>query len=417
MTVSLSSLPLFITSALNLVMGLFYIYLYGRLALIIRERKPAYLVFALFNLTVGAYLAGFGIMLNSSQNLDQLYAANYLTVWMAQFAVILSLHLVKVYFQSRQFLDLKLIYGLAIAFMAAGTLLPQHFLHKAFFPTNSYLTGLEFGSLFIAWTVFILAVFLYMTGYLVYRIVQQWQDKNQRKTLVFLLAATLIWSLLGIFEALSILHIADLPPLSWLGSILIVVAFSVLLVRQIEGLYHNINHLYNQVIHDTLTGVYSRRFMEVRLGELLASLKRHDRTVYLGILDVDNFKHINDNYGHIVGDEVLKAVTRVLKGRLRPTDDVGRYGGDEFVYLLEEVKDGQDIFVIVDRIRDEVSQLKFSAPQGEFGVSCSFGATTINQATANKGCTLSDLVAKADEALYRSKMQGKNAVTILPFEV
>lgn len=412
MEIQLFSLPLLLAATISTFVSVFYFYLFGRLLAIVREKNRSYLVFAILNICIATYLFSFGVLLNSASDLDKLNLFNRISIIAAQLSVVLTFHLIKMFFGDRKKTDLITYYCVGFLFMFLCFFDTPIFLEKKFYRTSSYYMGLNFGPLFQIWGLYILAVFGHMMAYLIARFVRQ-GDVKTRRTILFLFAACVVWSALGIMEALTAVHLLDLPPLSWIGSLLLVLSFSILLVRQIEHLYLNIAKLYNEVIHDSLTGIFSRRYLEIKLAELIAGLRRHNRVVYLGIVDVDDFKLINDNYGHLMGDKVLQAITRTLKSRLRPTDDVGRYGGDEFIFILENVKAEQDIFIVIDRIRDEISRLKFQHEKDSFGISCSFGLTRFDQSAINGDLSWERIIAKADEALYRSKMSGKNAVQII----
>lgn len=159
---------------------------------------------------------------------------------------------------------------------------------------------------------------------------------------------------------------------------------------------------------DTLTGLYNRKKLEQKLGELLASRlngrnRKNDQETadYLAVFDLDHFKRINDNYGHLIGDEVLLVFAGLMRNALRDVDWVFRYGGEEFVVLIKDVTP-EIIEVILERIRSKVQNHGF--PQ-------------VGQVTVSIGYTeIADqklppyVFEEADKALYYAKEHGRNQV-------
>lgn len=159
---------------------------------------------------------------------------------------------------------------------------------------------------------------------------------------------------------------------------------------------------------DTLTGLYNRKKLEQKLGELLAgrikgrNRKRDQETDdYLAVLDLDHFKRINDNYGHLIGDEVLLVFAGLVRNALRDMDWVFRYGGEEFVVLIKDVSPAT-IVAILDRIRTRIENHAF--PQvGQ--VTVSIGYTAIGDQELPPY-----VFEEADRALYYAKENGRNQV-------
>lgn len=155
---------------------------------------------------------------------------------------------------------------------------------------------------------------------------------------------------------------------------------------------------------DPLTGLANRRALETALESALLRAKRHDWDLSVILLDVDHFKGFNDGYGHELGDEVLRAVARVLRSALRAGDVAGRYGGEEFLVVLPEA-DWADAVRTAERIRSAVSRLELPLPP----VTISLGVATLG----NRSASAAALVAEADQALYVSKRSGRDRVTHL----
>ncbi|MHB1310781.1 MAG: GGDEF domain-containing response regulator [Gemmatimonadaceae bacterium] len=160
---------------------------------------------------------------------------------------------------------------------------------------------------------------------------------------------------------------------------------------------------------DPLTQVLNRRALTVRLASELERARRYDSVITLLMVDLDHFKLINDTYGHLVGDEVLKEVATLLQNEVRSVDVVARYGGEEFVVVLPETSlVGATTFA--ERVREFVEATPFAASQGEpVRITASIGVSSYPSTTIH---SVDDLFARADEALYRAKADGRNRVCL-----
>ena len=157
---------------------------------------------------------------------------------------------------------------------------------------------------------------------------------------------------------------------------------------------------------DELTGLTNRRFFQQQLHAELQRTARYNRPVALMICDLDNFKHINDSYGHPAGDTVLHAVGQTIAGCLRREIDLaGRYGGEEFVVLLPETTRDQALNV-AEKIRDRIEQLTLYEGDTQLPVTTSVGVSARIGTQANADL----LLREADDNLYRAKREGKNRV-------
>ncbi|HEY7992829.1 MAG TPA: diguanylate cyclase [Candidatus Eremiobacteraceae bacterium] len=158
----------------------------------------------------------------------------------------------------------------------------------------------------------------------------------------------------------------------------------------------------NRADRDPLTNVYHHRYLKTRLEEELNRARGSTESIAVIMLDLDNFKLVNDTYGHLVGDEALRVVTAVLHKACRATDIIGRYGGDEFMIVLPDTAPDQAINV-AERIEAELAAQQLRPGEGEaIPLHCSIGLAT----HPRDGATAADLIAKADAALYQSKRQG-----------
>jgi diguanylate cyclase (GGDEF)-like protein len=157
---------------------------------------------------------------------------------------------------------------------------------------------------------------------------------------------------------------------------------------------------------DGLTGLYLHRFFQVRLTEEIAWADRYKKPICLVMVDADKFKQFNDTLGHPAGDALLQEIASLLKDKVRTTDIVCRYGGDEFALILKDVPKDEAIRTC-ERIR-ETFQLRFAAAVVQ--VTSSIGLACYPTDAANK----KDLAKAADDALYVSKREGRNRVTAAP---
>ncbi len=158
---------------------------------------------------------------------------------------------------------------------------------------------------------------------------------------------------------------------------------------------------------DPLTAVLNRRALTERLASELERVKRYETQVSLLLIDIDHFKRVNDSYGHLVGDDVLMDVGALLQRAVRSVDVVARYGGEEFVIALPETGlMGATVFA--ERIRELIEEHRFSHAGGsELHLTASVGVACYPSPGLE---TVEDLLATADQALYRAKAEGRNRV-------
>ncbi|MEV0901502.1 diguanylate cyclase [Actinoplanes sp. NPDC049802] len=155
---------------------------------------------------------------------------------------------------------------------------------------------------------------------------------------------------------------------------------------------------------DELTGQHNRRHFYAIAGALVRAAARNSRQLAAVMLDIDKFKAINDTYGHGVGDEVIRAVATRIRGRLRHSDVLGRYGGEEFAAVLPD-HDGHAV-ELAERIRQAVAGDPIDTHAGPLPVTISVGLARLGPGDT----ALDDLLARADHALYRAKEAGRNRV-------
>ena len=167
-------------------------------------------------------------------------------------------------------------------------------------------------------------------------------------------------------------------------------------------------------ILDGLTELYNHRYFQERLQEEFERAKRYQHSLSLIILDIDYFKKINDTYGHLCGDFVLRELSRIIRGSLRETDIAARYGGEEFAIILPETE-VRGASVLGERLRLQVEKHSFQLDGISIRITISLGVASILPAKTSK--TLRDLIETADKALYYSKAHGRNRLTAVNVKV
>lgn len=178
------------------------------------------------------------------------------------------------------------------------------------------------------------------------------------------------------------------------------------LAREIEERKRIQDELQKLARTDPLTGLYNRRhFFEIAEKEFAESV-RYDRPLSVIILDLDLFKEVNDTYGHLVGDQALIHIGKLLLKEIRTPDTAARYGGEEFVVLLPET-DSASAMMFAERLRSLVEDSAFKTGSNTIYLTASFGVAG-NHIYGDK--TIDQLISKADQALYKAKADGRNRV-------
>jgi diguanylate cyclase (GGDEF)-like protein len=172
--------------------------------------------------------------------------------------------------------------------------------------------------------------------------------------------------------------------------------------QDIEAQYHET--IYKMTIVDGLTQINNKRFLLETLEREIPRARRHGRPLSVVMFDIDHFKHINDNYGHLAGDYVLKELATLVKSRLRPDDIVARYGGEEFAALLPETPVG-GAAAIAEDLRKRIEEREFVFESESIPVTVSLGCAEL-LATGEQDVT--GLLKAADEKLYEAKRGGRN---------
>jgi len=167
---------------------------------------------------------------------------------------------------------------------------------------------------------------------------------------------------------------------------------------------------------DALTGIYNKRYLKIRLGEEFARAQRYGSPLSSIFIDLDDFKSINDTYGHIIGDSLLKEVASVLESLCRSEDVLVRFGGEEFVVLMSDTCDSEAV-ILAERIRKKVAGHIFFYGDIKLSVSASLGVSSLNNGDFEYVSDPEELICMADRAMYMVKQNGKNDTRYLPFRL
>jgi len=176
--------------------------------------------------------------------------------------------------------------------------------------------------------------------------------------------------------------------------------------QEAQGFREHLEEQRQKALIDPLTGLPNRAAWSERLEQEVSQWQRHGNTLMLAMLDLDHFKRINDNYGHLAGDKVLKLIASVLRKRLRSTDFIARFGGEEFVLLMPSTVPAAGM-KLLEHLRASIEACPFHFKGERVTITISMGLT------AFRAGEHSDLVLKrADQALYRAKNAGRNRVEL-----
>lgn len=184
--------------------------------------------------------------------------------------------------------------------------------------------------------------------------------------------------------------------------------------REIEILRQEVTRAREDALSDGLTGLVNRRGFDAALNDCLAQAAKAGKTPCLLITDIDHFKKVNDVYGHLMGDRVIRAVAQVIKLNVKGKDTAARYGGEEFAILLPETPlKGAQALAEAIRMTVENSRIKRTDNNETVArITVSFGV-----ALYRPGETAAEFIDRADKALYESKTNGRNRVTLAPIPI
>ncbi len=179
--------------------------------------------------------------------------------------------------------------------------------------------------------------------------------------------------------------------------------------REIEQLRSEVKKAREEALSDGLTGLLNRKGFDLALAACLEQCNGDTECPSLLITDIDFFKRVNDTYGHLLGDKVIRAIAKILSDNIKGKDVAARFGGEEFVVLLPETSlDGAQQFA--EKIRATIQKLNIK--RADKGESISNITASLGVASYQRGEHISEFIARADSALYKSKNLGRNRVTV-----
>jgi diguanylate cyclase (GGDEF)-like protein len=213
-------------------------------------------------------------------------------------------------------------------------------------------------------------------------------------------------------ETIGVLNVADKasgdPFTTYDLALLTSIATYTTVAIQRSEYYHRSEELKRISITDSLTGLLNRRYFQERLAEEIERFKRHKLPFALIMMDIDDFKRLNDTYGHVVGDDALVRTARAVRSSIRAIDVAARYGGEEFTVILPQTSK-QAGRTMANRIGRAVARTPISTPKGDTAyLTLSLGVASF----PDDAQTLEDLLRRSDEALYEAKRRGKNQAVL-----
>ena len=176
-----------------------------------------------------------------------------------------------------------------------------------------------------------------------------------------------------------------------------------------DALRKDLEHGMNMAIKDGLSGLYNRRYFDKHLPRIVAQAEKGEKNLYLMMIDVDYFKDVNDKYGHLVGDQVIKVVSSIIVSNMRAEDTIARYGGEEFVVIIYDISE-EDVLNIADRLKNAVAEYPFALPNTDKTLTktVSVGLTKYQQ-----GEDVLEFLDRSDKAMYAAKNAGRNQVVVM----
>ncbi len=210
----------------------------------------------------------------------------------------------------------------------------------------------------------------------------------------------------GYIEGISVIknvkfNDSDLRLLSVLSNILGIILYN-------TSLFHKISSL---AITDGLTGLYTRSYFSERLQEEIERAKSNNLSMAVAMLDIDHFKEVNDKYGHIAGDMLLRQIADILRKRFREIDIIARYGGEEFTIFISQTN-AESGFARLEEIRKNIENTKFFMPVESYHPIQIRKTISIGLTELKNESTTEELIKKADLALYKAKNTGRNKTCI-----
>jgi diguanylate cyclase (GGDEF)-like protein len=195
-----------------------------------------------------------------------------------------------------------------------------------------------------------------------------------------------------------------------IGIAVLLFVLTVAILRPVIRTLLREEHLIEMSQRDGLTGLYNHAFMKQLLEQELSRARRYKRPLTILMFDIDHFKQVNDTYGHVAGDDVLKHLANVVRKNLRAVDFAARYGGEEFLLILPETGK-EEAAVIAERIRAEVAAMHVVTKAGDITVTVSLGMVNCDLGVGDIDSR--GIAQMVDEAMYTSKKGGRNRITVV----
>jgi diguanylate cyclase (GGDEF)-like protein/PAS domain S-box-containing protein len=168
-----------------------------------------------------------------------------------------------------------------------------------------------------------------------------------------------------------------------------------------------LNDVQKIALTDHLTNIGNRRYLENRISLAIAETRQFQNQIGLLFIDVDEFKTFNDIHGHEIGDKVLRMVVDTLNHNLRATDTIGRWGGDEFIIILNNLQDLQGLYGIAQKLKNLVEYSRLDLTDKSLMVTVSIGATLLTPED-----TFDSFVRRVDQLMYQAKQSGRNQIMV-----
>lgn len=233
------------------------------------------------------------------------------------------------------------------------------------------------------------------------------KQRVKEKTIFYTtLSFTLIFGCFIVIYATKILE-GDIAYIGFYFLSCLVLMISAFIGFTLSIIYSLLGKLRQQAFTDKLTGAANRDQFYNSINRVMARMKRHSTNCALIICDIDHFKQVNDTYGHVAGDMLLKSFVELIEKELRTEDVLYRIGGEEFIIVCQEAT-GKDAFLLAERLRGKLAELVIPYNDDNLKVTASFGISEINTAL-----TIEQNIHAADKRLYQSKQKGRNKTTFV----
>jgi diguanylate cyclase (GGDEF)-like protein/PAS domain S-box-containing protein len=176
-------------------------------------------------------------------------------------------------------------------------------------------------------------------------------------------------------------------------------------IKEERDIKNDLIKLQTEASQDALTQVPNRKYLNAIIESKIREFKAVNVSFGINFIDIDNFKHINDTYGHGVGDDVLKLLVQTIQANLRKNDVIGRLGGEEFIIVFSDINDS-GLEKVSEKIRTLVEASALRLTDQDLKITISIGATLVNSSD-----TVLSIIERSDNLMYQSKKNGKNRVT------